>query len=137
MAFNGLRLEYALEGTYNFIAWKDHMEAILDENGLQEYIKRNATKTQASDAHNFAQWKKDVVKARRIILEGVRDHIITNLHGKQTPYTMWQALIDLFQNGSDHRKLVLKDKLRNIKLQKNDTIPQYLIRFTQVRDELA
>jgi hypothetical protein len=29
MTFNGLRLEYALEGNSNFIAWKDHMEAVL------------------------------------------------------------------------------------------------------------
>ena len=34
MAFNGLRLEYALEGTSNFFTWKDHMEAVLDDNGL-------------------------------------------------------------------------------------------------------
>ena len=26
MAFNGLRLEYALDGSLNYIAWKDHME---------------------------------------------------------------------------------------------------------------
>ena len=41
MAFNGLRLEYALEGTSNFFAWKDHMEAVLDENGLLVYVKTN------------------------------------------------------------------------------------------------
>lgn len=39
MAFDGLRLEYALEGTSNFVAWKDWMEAVLDDNGLLEYIK--------------------------------------------------------------------------------------------------
>jgi len=31
MDFNGLRLEYALEGTSSFVSWKDHMEAVLDE----------------------------------------------------------------------------------------------------------
>lgn len=30
-----------------------------------------------------------------------------------------------------------KDKLRNIKMQKNDIISQYLTRFTQVRDEIG
>ena len=33
MSFNGLRLEYALEGNSNYIAWKDRMEAVLDDNG--------------------------------------------------------------------------------------------------------
>ena len=38
MSFNGLRLEYDLEGSSNYIAWKDRMEAVLDDNGLKEFI---------------------------------------------------------------------------------------------------
>ena len=111
MAFNGLRLEYVLEGTSNFVAWKDHMEAILDDNGLLEYIKTKVAKPLEYVAQSLAQWKKDVAKVRRIILEGVWDHIVSNLHGKETLFAMWKALIELFENNSDHRKLALKDKL--------------------------
>ena len=52
-------------------------------------------------------------------MEGVRDHIVSSLHVKATPYAMWKALTDLFQSISDQRKLALKDKLRKIKMQKN------------------
>ena len=38
MSFNRLRLEYALKGSSNYIAWKDRMEAVLDDNGLKEFI---------------------------------------------------------------------------------------------------
>ena len=38
MAFNGLRLEYALEANSNYIAWKDRMEVVLEDNGLKEFI---------------------------------------------------------------------------------------------------
>ncbi len=54
MSFNGLRLEYSLVGNLNFNASKDHMEVVLDENGLLEYIKTNVAKPQASDAQNLA-----------------------------------------------------------------------------------
>eukprot|EP00253_Pinus_taeda_P028069 PITA_28069 len=50
---------------------------------------------------------------------------------------MWKALTDLFQSKSDQRKLALKDKLRNIKCEKGDSIPKYLTKFTQCRDELG
>jgi hypothetical protein len=50
---------------------------------------------------------------------------------------MWKVLIDMFQNSSDHRKLVLKDKLRKIKMEKGDTIPKYLTKFVQCWDELG
>ena len=50
---------------------------------------------------------------------------------------MWKALTDLFQSSSDHRKLTLKDKLGKIKMEKGDTIPKYLTKFFQCRDELG
>eukprot|EP00253_Pinus_taeda_P012841 PITA_12841 len=50
---------------------------------------------------------------------------------------MWKVLIDLFESKSDQRKLALKDKLRNIKAEKGDSMPEYLMKFTQCRDELG
>jgi hypothetical protein len=137
MSFHGLRLEYALEGSSNYIAWKDRMEVVLEDIGLKAYIDTDVPKLDATDIANIDAWKKKVAKARRILLEGVRHHIISSLHGKSTPYAMWKVLTDLFQNSSDHRKLALKDKLRKIKMEKGDTIPKYLTKFVQCRDELG
>jgi len=109
MAFNGLRLEYALDGSSNYIAWKDRMEAILEDNGLKDFIDQEVPKP--IDATELAEWKKCVARARRILLEGVRDHIVSSLHGKETPFLIWKTLKDLYQNSNDQRKLVLKDKL--------------------------
>ena len=50
---------------------------------------------------------------------------------------MWKALTDLFQNRNDHIKLALKEKLRKIKMEKGDSIPKYLTKFTHYRDELV
>jgi hypothetical protein len=63
--------------------------------------------------------------------------VVSSLHGKVTPFAMWKALTDLFQNSSDHRKLALKDKLRKIKMEKGDTILKYLTKFIQCCDELG
>lgn len=137
MAFNGLTLKYSLEGTSNFIAWKDHMEEVLNDNGFLEYVKTYIPIPLAVDVQDLESWKEDLAKARRIILEGVQDHIVSNLLGKETPFMIWKALIELFENSSDHRNLALKDKIQSIKMQKNDTIPQYLSRFTQCFEELG
>jgi hypothetical protein len=137
MSFNGLRLDYALKGISNYIAWKERMEAVLEDNGLKDYIDRDVPKLDATDTENFDAWKKKFAKVRRILLDGVRDHIVSSLHGKTTPHAMWKVLMDLFQNSSDHRKLALKDKLRKIKMEKGDTIPKYLTKFFQCWDELG
>ena len=78
-----------------------------------------------------------VERCRRILLEGVKDHIVSSLHSKATPFLMWKALTELFQSKSDQKKLALKDKLREIKMEKNDTIPVYLTKFFHCRDELG
>ena len=112
------------------------MKAVLEDNGLKEFIDSDVPKQGSSDAALLDAWKKKVAKTRRILLEGVKDHIVSSLHGKATPFEMWNTLTYLFQSSSDQRKLVLKDKLRKIKMEKGDNIPKYLTKFFQCRDEL-
>eukprot|EP00253_Pinus_taeda_P021397 PITA_21397 len=78
-----------------------------------------------------------MARARRILLEGVRDHIVSNLHGKETPFSMWKTLKDIYQNSSDQRKMALKDKLRKIMCEKGDMLSTYLKKLTTCRDELG
>ena len=110
MAFNGLRLYYSLEGSSNYIAWKDRMEAVLKYNGLNKFINIDVPKPTSMDVALLDAWQKKVARARRILLEDVRDHIVSSLHGKATPYAMWKALMDLFQSSNDHRKLALNSE---------------------------
>lgn len=69
MAFYGLRLEYALDGSLNSIARKDHMEAILEDNGLKDSIDQEVSKP--TGATQPVEWKKCEARVRRILLEGV------------------------------------------------------------------
>eukprot|EP00253_Pinus_taeda_P024768 PITA_24768 len=111
------------------------MEVVLDDNGLKEFIDTDIPKP--TDATQADAWQTKIAKCRKILLEGMKDHIVSSLHGKATPYLMWKSLIELFQSKSDQRKLALKDKLRNIKCEKGDSMPKYLTKFTQCRDELG
>ena len=129
ISFNGLQLEYALEGNSNYIASKDKMEAVLEDNGLKDFIDTDIPKPTSGDVALLDAWKKKVAKTRRILLEGVKDHIVSSLHGKATLFSMWKNLTNLFQISSDQRKLALKDKLRKIKMEKGDSIPKYLTKF--------
>ena len=56
MDFNGLRLEYALEGISNYISWKDRMEAILEDNGLKKFINNDVPKPVVTDVANLDAW---------------------------------------------------------------------------------
>ena len=60
MSFNGLRLEYAFEGSSNYIAWKVRMEVVLDDNGLKEFIEAEVPKP--TDTAQVEAWQKKTTK---------------------------------------------------------------------------
>lgn len=91
---------------------------------MKEFIDNDIPKPPTIDAQDMVEWNKCAARERRITMEGVRDNIAANLHGKDTPYEIWKALIELFQKNSDQRKLELKDKLQKIKTEKGDIITQ-------------
>ena len=72
---------------------------MLDDNGLKEFIDAEVPKP--IDAAQVEAWQKKTAKCRRILLEGVKDHIVSSLHGKASQFLMWKALTDLFQGKSD------------------------------------
>ena len=47
------------------------MEAVLEHNGLKEFIQNDVPKPDVGDVANLDAWKNKVAKARRILLEGV------------------------------------------------------------------
>ena len=72
------------------------MEVVLEDNGLKEFIDSDVPKPRSSDAALLDAWQKKIEKKRIILLEAVKDHIVSNLHRKSTPFLMWKALKDLF-----------------------------------------
>jgi hypothetical protein len=81
----------------------------LEEYGLKEFALQTVavpTDAQQAEAH-----KNNDVKARRIILDGVKDHIFPHLSKLDTTRKMWEAIIKLYQNSNLNKKVVLKEKL--------------------------
>ena len=53
-----LRLEYSLDGSSNYIAWKGMMEVELDDNGLKEFIDSDVPMPASSDVAGLDAWKR-------------------------------------------------------------------------------
>jgi hypothetical protein len=77
MDFNGLRLEYVLEGSLNYISWKDGMEEVLEDNGLKEFIDKDVPKPYAADTANLDAWTKESGKGKEDPIGGsTRPHCL-------------------------------------------------------------
>lgn len=78
-----------------------------------------------------------MTKAKRLILDGVRDHIVSHIMTNNTTKEMWDVIASLYQNPSKQQNMFLKEKLRNIRIQKGEGIDPFLTRIHYIRDELA
>jgi len=70
-----------------------------------------------------------MVKTKRIILDGVRDHVVSHIVENDTSRHMWEALATLYKGSSEQWKMYLEEKLRCIRMQKGECIDPFLKRF--------
>jgi hypothetical protein len=128
----GLRVEDILDGAKNFGVWKERMILLLQENELWDIVENNTTHCVVipTDATLLAAYTKKSIKAKRIFLDAIKDHLIPHLTGKANSYEMWESLTKLYQSTNDNRKIVLREKLKSIKMIKAENVVTYLARLT-------
>jgi hypothetical protein len=54
-----------------------------------------------------------------------------------TTKEMWDALINLYENKNEIKKMALRDKLHNTRMAKGESVASYLTQIRQVKDELC
>ena len=77
------------------------------------------------------------MKARRVILDAMKDHVIPHISPKTHAFQMWTSLTNLFQSSNENRKMVLREKSKNVHMSKGEGMDSYITKITQVRNELA
>jgi len=133
LAVEVLRVEDRLMGESNWSSWKERIVMILDEGELWEIVENPIIPP--TDVVLFAKFQKQNKRAKRTILDVVKDHVIPHIYGKDYAYQIWQSLCSLYQSPNQNRKMVLQEKLKGTKMGKTNTVTSYLSRFNQIRDE--
>jgi hypothetical protein len=83
------------------------------------------------------EWKEDDVKARKIIIYSVRDHLLPHIANLKTTYEMYDALKNMFESTNTLRALTLKSQLQHIKMTKADTVATFFMKISEIRDQLG
>jgi hypothetical protein len=96
-----LMVEDRLQGAQNYPTWKERMTTILEVNDVSEHVSDKATTP--IGATELVMWKKGEAKAKSLILDGIKDHVVPHLSGKAEAKEMWKALSDLYQNKNENR----------------------------------
>ena len=94
----GLRVEDRLDEQNNYNAWKERIQSIFEEAevwGIMVNTTQNPVIVPA-DLVQLAEFNKKSAKAKRLILEGIEDHVISHVRGKTYAHEMWTTLTNFY-----------------------------------------
>jgi hypothetical protein len=111
-----------LEGVENFRSWKYRIGLVLEENDLAKFVKGEIPKP--DDAAEKTKHQKDIIRAKRIIADSIKDHLIPYVSSKKTPKEMFDALTRLYEGKNINRKMNLRTQLKNTRMQSHSPVIQ-------------
>jgi hypothetical protein len=76
------------------------------------------------------------IRTQRILLDGVKDHLVLDIGEKQTTHEMWSHLKGLFVAKHECRIMALKERHQHTKMTKGEGVATYLTKVKQLLDEL-
>ena len=105
-------LDENLEGDENSRAWKCWIMLFLQENDLEIFVMEEVEELEEDEAK--AKHKKDIIKAKRIIADSIKDHLIPQVSSRRTPKEMFDSLCSLFEGRNINRKMTLRNQLKSV-----------------------
>jgi hypothetical protein len=123
-----------LEGVENFRAWKYRIGLILEENELARFVKEEVS--EPDDAAGKAKHQKDTIKAKRIIADSIKNHLIPYVSSKKTSKEMFDALNRLYEGKNINQKMNLRTQLKNTRMQRGESIQEYFSKISEFNEQL-
>jgi hypothetical protein len=123
-----------LEGPDNFRAWKYKISLVLEENDLSDYVMEEVAEPEEEEAKG--KYKKNLIRAKRIIADSIKDHLIPHVSSLKTPKEMFDALSHLYEGRNINMKMALRTQLKNVKMQKSESIHAFFTRISQINEQI-
>ena len=82
MVAHGLRDQGRLEGVSNYVISKARITCLLDEYDLKLFVTSKVAVP--ADPDPLKKYTIDMAKAKRVLLDGFKDHIVSHIAGKDT-----------------------------------------------------
>ena len=85
----GMKVEDHLDGARNFISWKFRV-LILGENDPLKLVNEKVQEQNVEE--DKSHWRKSDARARRILVNSVRDHLVPQILQTKTTMKMFKTL---------------------------------------------
>ena len=80
--------------------------------------------------------KMDMIIAKRIIADSIKDNLIPQVSSRETPKEMFDALSSIIEGRNINMKMTLRNRLKSVRAKKLETMKSYFSRVAQIKDQL-
>jgi hypothetical protein len=80
--------------------------------------------------------KEEDVKARKISIYSVRDHLLPCIANLKIAYDMYEVLTGMFENDNTLRSLTLKIQLQSTNMTKGDSVALFFMKLSEIKEQL-
>jgi hypothetical protein len=133
-----MKFENKLEGDSNFRAWKTRIDLILSKNkvldiGKGKIVKPEFKEGEEKEPQNVVAMEKfkDVdINAMSIIVDSIKYHLIPYISHLDSSKKIYDALTNLFSVRNIGQVMSLKNELRDMKMNDDNSITSYFVRIS-------
>ena len=77
-----------------------------------------------------------MIRAKRIIVDSIKDHLISKVSSKDTPTEMFDSLLGMYGGRNINRKMNLRSQPKTTNMSKGESIHEYFTRVSQFKQQL-
>ena len=82
------------------------------------------------------KFKENDINAMSIIVDSIKDHLISYISHLDSSKKMYDALTNLFSVRNIGQVMSLKNELRDMKMNDDESITSYFVRISQLRGQI-
>ena len=82
------------------------------------------------------KYRKGEIKVKMIIMDSIHKHLVAYISELGTSKEMYDKLVSMIRASNANQVLFFKNKLKNIKKGKDESIQSYFMRLTKIRNDL-
>ncbi|XP_057857677.2 uncharacterized protein LOC131066833 [Cryptomeria japonica] len=116
-----LKVEDGLEGALNFTSWKVCVLLALEELELLQFVE-DKDLTEPSDPDELKQFKKNALKAKKFLIDSVKDHLVPVIAKLKIAREMFKHLEGMYEINNISQALTLRQQLLQVNMSKGDSI---------------
>lgn len=126
-----------LEGNPNYAVWSFKLKNLMNRDEMWKVVEPPPGTVAPTNPVDVAALQELKNRALSMIALSVKDNVIPHIASITEPDQCWLVLKNLYASGTNSRKLMLKRRLANLRMEEGSSMPEFLQAVKELLNEFA